>query len=114
MMDDTEARSQSATRSWMKAEARLGREAARPIVLLGLAGTLLAMGQALSAAIVLTAALAGVGQGVPTVVPTAALVGFGVMALLRAGLQLLAERAAFAAGATARRRLRSDILRRLL
>jgi ATP-binding cassette subfamily C protein CydD len=114
MMDDTAAHSQNTTRSWLKAEARLGREAARPIVLLGLAGTLLAMGQALCAAVVLTAALAGVGEGASAGLPVAALVGFGVLALLRAGFQVMAERAAFAAGATARRRLRSDIMTRLL
>ena len=69
MMDDTAAHSQTTTRSWLKAEASLGRAAARPIVLLGLAGTLLAMGQSLCAAVVLTAALAGVGEGASAGLP---------------------------------------------
>ena len=127
-MDDIKLLSPIATRSWLKTQARLGRAAARPILLLGLAGTLLAMGQALCAAIVLTGALGGgaagalggiagalggVAAGSPSL-PIEPLAGFAVLALLRAGLRLLAERAAFDAGAAARRRLRGDAMSRLL
>ena len=108
-MHDTDPQSPRAARQWLKTQARLGREAARPILLLGLAGTLLAMGQALCAAVVLTAALGGAASG-----PIEALAGFAVLAVLRAGFQVLSDRAAFDAGAAARRRLRSETLSRLL
>ncbi len=123
-MDDSNPPVQKVTRTWLKAQARLGRAAARPILLLGLAGTLLGLGQALCAAIVLAAALGGAGAiagpgslaAVPAqpALPVQALAGFAVLALLRAGLQLVSERAAFDAGAAARRRLRSDAMSRLL
>ena len=112
-MEDTTTSLQTAARSWLKAQARLGRHAARPTLLLGLAGVLLALAQALCAAVVLAAALGNMGELTQTL-PAEALAGFAVLALLRAGLQVLAERAAFDAGAAARRRLRSDALSRLL
>ena len=112
-MNDTKSPSHTATRSWLKAQARLGRNAARPVLLLGLAGVLLGLGQALCAAVVLATALGGV-DNVTQARPVEALAGFAVLALLRAGLQLVSERAAFDAGAAARRRLRSDALSRLL
>jgi ATP-binding cassette subfamily C protein CydD len=107
-MHDSKTLSPDAARSWLKTQARLGRAAARPVLLLGLAGILLGMGQALCAAVVLAAALGAAP------LPVEALAGFAALALLRAGLQILSERAAFDAGAAARRRLRSDALSRLL
>ncbi|HET6307569.1 MAG TPA: thiol reductant ABC exporter subunit CydD, partial [Rhodopila sp.] len=67
-----------------------------------LAGTVLAVGQAFAAASVLARAFGGAG------VDASALAAFGVLAALRAGLAYMTEKAAFAAGAAARRRLRSD------
>ena len=75
---------------------------------LGLLGTAAAIGQAFCAARILAAALAGGGLAL------APLAGFGALAALRAGLGVLSERNAFAAGASARRRLRSEILAGLL
>ena len=100
--------SKAASRAWLKHETRLGGRAARPVTLLGLAGVAAAVGQAFCIAAVLATALAGHGADVP------ALTGFAALALLRACLAWAAERAAFAAGAASRRRLRSDILSRLL
>jgi ATP-binding cassette, subfamily C, bacterial CydD len=71
-------------------------------------GSVLGIGQAFAAASVLAAAFSG-----PSVDATA-LTMFGVLAVLRAGISYLTEKAAFAAGAAARRRLRSDALSRLL
>jgi len=93
----------AAARAWVKREQRAGRRPARPVMTLGLLGTVLAIGQAFCAASVLTGtALA------------ASLAGFAVLALLRAGAGYAADRASFAAGAAARRRLRTDTLTRLL
>jgi ATP-binding cassette subfamily C protein CydD len=77
-------------------------------MLLGLAGTAVAVGQAFCIAAALATALATHRADV------AALVGFGLLALLRAGLVWASERTAVAAGAASRRRLRSDVLGRLL
>ena len=97
-----------AARAWTRQQTRLGARAARPVVLFSLLGTLLAVAQAWCMAEVLAAALAGAGA-----MPLP-LIGFALLALLRAGLGYLAEQAAFEAGAAARRRLRSDALTRLL
>ena len=101
-MSDSDAVN-SASRAWVRREQRAGRRPARPIILLGLAGTVLAIAQAFCAADVLT----GVA-----VVP--ALAGFAILAMLRAAVGYGADRTAFAAGASARRRLRTDTLTRLL
>jgi ATP-binding cassette subfamily C protein CydD len=100
---------QAAVKAWLRRELRQSGHAARPVVLFGLAGTALAVGQAWCAALVLGAALAG---GAINLV--LALGGFAILALLRAVMTVAADRAAFDAGATARRRLRSDALSRLL
>jgi len=100
--------SKQAARIWLRQQTRLGRRGARPMLVLGLAGTAAAIGQAACAAGTLGAALAGGG------VPTLLLIGFAALALLRAALSVASERAAFAAGAGARRRLRTDALHRLL
>jgi ATP-binding cassette subfamily C protein CydD len=99
-----------AAKAWLKAETRPGRKAAWPVVLAGLAATALAVGQAWCVALVLGAALTG---GAGDVLLSGCL-GFAVLALLRVVAQVIAERYAFAAGATARRRLRSNALSRLL
>ncbi len=97
-VDETKA----AAHAWVKREQRAGRRPARPVIVLGLLGTVLAICQAFCAASVLT------GTSV-----TASLMGFAVAGLLRAGLGYAADRAGFAAGAAARRRLRTDTLTRL-
>ncbi|MBV8397611.1 MAG: thiol reductant ABC exporter subunit CydD, partial [Acetobacteraceae bacterium] len=103
------------TKEWLQGHARLGRRAAQPVVLLGLAGTVLAIGQALCAAQVLAAGLALRRGGMtPPWGLAPLLVGFGILALVRAACSVQSERAAFAAGAAARRRLRTDALARLL
>jgi ATP-binding cassette subfamily C protein CydD len=102
--DDTK----QAARAWLRAQARQGRAAALPVVALGVGGTALAVGQAFCVAGALNAALEGSGP------PFGLLAGFAVLALLRALVGVLSERAAFNAGASARRRLRSDALTRLL
>src|SRR5262245_38843886 len=96
------------TKAWLRREMRRGSRAARPVLACGLAGTALAIGQAWCAATALGSALAGGNSTVP------ALVGFAVLALSRAALAVVADRAAFDAGAAARRRLRTDALSRLL
>lgn len=93
--------------AWLRRETRQGHRAARPVVVFGLAGTALAVGQAWCAALVLGAALHGGSVNL-------ALGAFAILALLRAACTIAADRAAFDAGATARRRLRSDALSRLL
>jgi ATP-binding cassette subfamily C protein CydD len=99
----------AAARTWLRQQQAVGRRAARPVLLYGLAQTALAAGQAFCAASLLAGALTGH-------MPDTALLltGFAVLAVLRAGLACLTDRAAFAAGATARRRLRTDALSRLL
>ncbi len=97
-MDDAKA----AARAWIRREQRAGRGPARPVIVLGLFGTLLTIGQAFCAASVLTGSAIAVS-----------LIGFAIAALLRAGAGYAAERAGFAAGAGARRRLRTDIVTRL-
>jgi ATP-binding cassette subfamily C protein CydD len=99
----------TASQAWLRGEQRVGGGAARPVVLFGAAGTLAAIGQAWCAAMLLGGALTG--RTGDTLLLAA---GFAVLALLRAALSVGAERAAFSAGAAARRRLRSDALSRLL
>ena len=97
-----------AAKGWLRAQSRQGRAGALPVAAWGLAGMALAVGQAFCVAGALDVALAGGGA------PIGLLAGFAVLALLRALAGVLSERAAFNAGATARRRLRSDALTRLL
>jgi len=101
--------SSAAPRAWLRSEQRVGGRAARPVALLGLLGTAMAVGQAGCAATVLAGALTGRGTVNPSL-----LGGFAVLALLRAALSVAANRLAFNAGASARRRLRTDALTRLL
>lgn len=98
----------AAARAWLHGQTRAGGRAARPVVVLALVGTVAAIGQALCSALILAAALATARLALlPAVV-------FAVLALLRAAIGLLSERAAFAAGAAGRRRLRSELLAGLL
>ncbi len=94
----------------MREQSRVGRRGALPVVALSLVGCALAVGQAWCAGFALQAALA------PDLWrnPVPLLAGFAILAVLRAVLSVFAEHAAFEAGATARRRLRSDALTRLL
>ena len=101
---------QEQARDWVRHQARIGRTAARPVVLLGLAGLMAAMGQAWCAAMVLAGALGVAGQD-GLWVPLSA---FAALALLRAGLGFAQEAAAFAAGAAGRRRLRTEAMSQLL
>jgi ATP-binding cassette, subfamily C, bacterial CydD len=98
----------AAARSWLRREQRAGNRAARPVLVWHIIGTILGIGQAFAAATVLAAAFSGSIPAAP------ALAAFGVLAVLRAGIAYLTEQAAFAAGAAARRRLRTDALSRLL
>jgi ATP-binding cassette subfamily C protein CydD len=100
----------AAAKAWLKAQARHGRRAAAPVVVAGLAGTALAVGQAFCVATILGAALTG--DASLRLAPWC--LAFAALALLRVAAQVAAERFAFAAGAAARRRLRSDTLSRLL
>jgi ATP-binding cassette, subfamily C, bacterial CydD len=98
----------AAARSWLRREQRAGTRAARPVLIFHLLGAVLAIGQAFAAASILAAAFAG------AVLDARILAAFGVLAVLRAVVSYLTERAAFTAGASARRRLRSDAMSRLL
>lgn len=97
------------SRAWLRAEQRAGARAARPLVLFGALGTAMAAGQAWCAAMLLGDALTGRAGN-----RFALLAAFASLALLRAALSVIAERAAFNVGAAARRRLRTDALSRLL
>ena len=99
---------QAAARSWLRREQSAGTKAARPVLMWHVLGSFAAIGQAFAAASVLAAAFTG------SVLDPPALAAFGVLAVLRAGCAYLTEKSAFAAGAAARRRLRSDALSRLL
>src|SRR4051812_35071828 len=101
--------SKTTSRMWLRGQQRAGGRAARPVVLLGLLGTALAVGQAWCAATLLAQALAGRADDA-----LALLAGFALLAVGRAVLSVAADRAAFNAGAAARRRLRTDALTRLL
>lgn len=93
---------------WLGGQGALGRRRAAPVIGLGFADIALALAQAWCAALLLAAAMT---RGGPVALPAA---GFALLAGVRAVLMVLNERAAFAAGAAARRRLRSDALSRLM
>ena len=118
-----ERQGRMAARAWVRSEQRLGSRAARPVLLLSLLSTVLAIGQAWCVAFLLAGALVGHTASAGSSPPLAhdpahstlaLLLGFAVAALLRAGLAYATEAAAFNAGAASRRRLRSDALTRLL
>ena len=99
---------QAAAKAWLRGETRIGARAARPVLVLNLALVVVAVAQAFCIAAALASGLARHR------VDVAALAAFAVLALVRAGLGVAAEHAAVAAGAASRRRLRADILGRLL
>jgi ATP-binding cassette subfamily C protein CydD len=96
-------------RLWLRRQAWLGQKRALPVMACAVASVVLGIGQAWCAALVLAAALGG--DAAPL---RGGLAGFAACALARAATTYLGERAAFAAGAAGRRRLRSDSLLRLL
>ena len=93
----------SAARAWIGAEQRLGFRVVRPILAMNLLGTMLAIGQVFAVSVLLT------GRDFATFAGL-----FAALAVARAGLSYTVERLAFGAGASARRRLRTDLLGRLL
>lgn len=103
------ASGRAASRVWLRGEQRAGRRGALPVVLLGLLGVLMAIGQAWFASALLATAV--IGHPAETW-PSAT--AFALLALMRATLSIAADRTAFNAGAAARRRLRTDALSRLL
>lgn len=93
---------------WLRTQTRAARRDMLPVLAAGLAGTALGIAQAFCAAWILHDALAGRGLAIK------ALIGFALLALLRAAANFAAEHLGFAAGAAARRRLRTDALSRML
>ena len=94
--------------AWLADAVRGGRDAARPVVALGLLGTVLACAQAWCLALVLAAALGG------GAVPVAWAIGFAVLAVARAAVSAASEGRAFTLGAASRARLRTEWMRRML
>lgn len=104
-----------AARAWTRQQSALGRKTGSPVLAAGLASVAAAVAQAWCVAAAIRAVWAGGGAGGVEVSDAAPwLAAFALLALLRAGLGVLADRLAFRAGATARRRLRTDVLSRLL
>jgi ATP-binding cassette subfamily C protein CydD len=101
--------SKKAARAWARQQTRAGRNAALPVVGFSLAGLFAAVFQCGCIAVLLGRVLG------PSHVPAAPfLIGFAALAVMRAGAQYLADRAAFTAGAVGRGRLRADAVGRLL
>ena len=98
-----------AARRWLRDQTSAARRQSRPAIILGLSGTGLAIVQAGCAAAILRPALAGLHRW-----PVWAVAGFALAALARGGVLIAADHVAVRAGAIARRRLRADILARLL
>jgi ATP-binding cassette, subfamily C, bacterial CydD len=99
------------TKAWIKAEIQVGRRAATLPILLGAAQSVFGIGQAVCAARLLAAVLHLTGRDFGAL---SAALGFIILAILRAGAQMQAERLGFEAGAAARRRLRNGVLSTLL
>ncbi|GAN85759.1 thiol reductant ABC exporter subunit CydD [Komagataeibacter intermedius] len=97
-------------KAWTKAQSRLGRRQAMPVVLLGLATAATAVGQVWCVANVLAYVLVGGGQ--PAV--TWPLAGLVVLAIIRAVLQMGSDMLAARAGMKARARLRGGVLDAIL
>ena len=88
--------SRTATRTWLRAQTRLARRGAAPVVACGLVSVIAAIAGAWCAAAALAQALAGKG------IATLPLLGFVVAALVQAGIGILSEHASFEAGAPQR------------
>ncbi|MDE8346155.1 MAG: thiol reductant ABC exporter subunit CydD [Acidocella sp.] len=99
------------SKSWVKAEQRLGQRAARGPVALGAAQIIFGIVQAFCAARLLAISLRILPRGGEVLVYV---VLFLIAAALRAWTQMQAERLGFERGAAARRRLRSNVLSTLL
>lgn len=95
--------------AWLKAESRASRRVIAPLIGLGLAGVALGIGQAATVAAILAHALTGRPQ--PIALPLA---GFVLFALLRTVTAYASDVAASRTGIAGRRRLRADIVARLL
>ena len=91
---------------WLRAETVASGAATRPIAMLGLAGVALGVVQAWSLAQLVGPLLAGAAVQAPVLWGAV----FALAALARAGLGVVADGRAFAAGAAARRRLRTGFL----
>lgn len=110
------------SKAWTRAETKVGRRAARPLLLLGLASVLLATVQAWCIALILGQVVAAnwqapAGSGAAGGYSAGSwlpLFGFTVAGLLRAALGFAAGVRAASIGADARRRLRSGALARVL
>ncbi|MBV9655514.1 MAG: thiol reductant ABC exporter subunit CydD [Acetobacteraceae bacterium] len=103
-----------AAKLWLRQQIRLGRRHQWPVVASGLLSILAASGQAVCAGRLLADALAP-RTGAPPGYPAATLIlCFASLGVARAALSFFSERAAWSAGAAARRRIRSDALGRLL
>ncbi|MBB2155999.1 thiol reductant ABC exporter subunit CydD [Gluconacetobacter diazotrophicus] len=98
------------TRAWTRAQSRLGRRQAAPVVAIGMLSGLVAVGQAWCVASILAHGLVGKG-GTGAGVLLAALAG---LALLRGLLLAGGDIAAARAGRRARRRLRDEVLAAIL
>jgi ATP-binding cassette, subfamily C, bacterial CydD len=99
-------------RAWTRAQAKAGKAASMRVASFGLLGVMLSLAQAWCIAALLAAGLQR--QSLPARFPWGLAIAFAAAALLRAGLNLAADRAAQRAGAAARMRLRADALARLL
>lgn len=99
------------TKAWVKAEIQLGRRAATLPILFGAVQTIFGIGQAACAARLLAAVLHLAARDLGLLW---AALGFILLAILRAGAQMQAERLGFEASAAARRRLRNGVLATLL
>lgn len=97
------------TAAWLKEQSARGRRRALPVVGLGLAGIAAAIGQAWCAASLLQAGFMHSGAGVARL-----LAAFAALALLRAAIGVFSEHAAGQAGSAGRRRVRDDVMARLL
>ena len=95
--------------AWLKAESRASRRVIAPLIGLGLAGVALGIGQAATVAAILAHALTG--RPAPVALPLA---GFVLFALLRTVTAYASDVAASRTGIAGRRRLRADIVARLL
>ncbi len=95
--------------AWLKAESRAARRLVAPLIGLGLVGVALGIGQAGCIAAILAHALTG--RPASVAMPLA---GFALFAVLRAGNAYLGEIAASRAGIAGRRRLRAEVMARLL
>jgi len=97
--------------AWLAEQSAQGRKAAWPVVALSLLATALAAAQAYSVALLVANLLGTDGPDEPVLLPSLI---FALSALARAGVAVLIEALSFRLGATARRRLRTAALDRLL